>query len=111
MLAFDGLDTVADVRLDGHTILHSDNMFLPHRADVTELMKRDSVYTLDICFEPALAHGKEVKAQHPDHKYICFNGDSARLAVRKAQYSFGWDVCKSRRLCRVFANSDSGVRS
>lgn len=72
VLAFDGLDTFAEVRLDDGIILRSENMFISHRVDVTEILKS--------------------KDQHdPNHKWTCWNGESARLAVRKAQYHWGWD--------------------
>ncbi|KIV79563.1 hypothetical protein PV11_07115 [Exophiala sideris] len=91
VLAFDGLDTFANVRLNGKTILESDNMFLPHRIDITEASKSTSNHALEIQFDSAFLKAREIKDQHPDHKYVCFNGDSARLAVRKAQYHWGWD--------------------
>lgn len=91
VLAFDGLDTFAQVRLNGTTILESDNMFLPHRVDITHALKSADNHVLEIQFEPALLKARELEKQHPKHKWICFNGDSARLAVRKAQYHWGWD--------------------
>ena len=91
VLAFDGLDTFAHVKLDGKTILQSDNMFLPHRIDVTEAVQSKADHDLEIEFDSAFLKAREIKDQHPDHKFICFNGDSARLAVRKAQYHWGWD--------------------
>jgi beta-mannosidase len=91
VLAFDGLDTFATVKLGGSTILKSDNMFLPHRIEVTDLIRNAEKHSLEIEFEPALLKARELKKQHPEHKWICFNGDSARLAVRKAQYHWGWD--------------------
>ena len=91
MLAFDGLDTFANVRLDGQTILKSENMFLPQRVDVTRVLDDEAEYTLDIEFDSALLRAREIKKQHPEHKFVAFNGESARLAVRKAQYHWGWD--------------------
>lgn len=91
VLAFDGLDTFAVVRLDGRTILRSDNMFLPHRVDVSEQLQGGSEHHLEIVFDSALLKAREIKKKHPDHKWTGFNGDMARLAVRKAQYHWGWD--------------------
>lgn len=86
VLAFDGLDTYATVKLNGETILESDNMFVPHRVDVTRRLKAGVDNTLSIDFKPALAEAKKVKDAHPEHKWVGFNADMARLAVRKAQY-------------------------
>jgi beta-mannosidase len=91
VLAFEGLDTFADVRLNGETILHSNNMFLHQRVDITNLVKDEKQYVLDIYFDSALLRAREIEKQHPEHKFVCFNGESARLAVRKAQYHWGWD--------------------
>lgn len=91
VLAFDGLDTFAHVRLDGQTILQSDNMFLPHRVDVTHTVGTKEDHELEIEFDPAFLRAREIQRKHPEHKFICFNGDPARLAVRKAQYHWGWD--------------------
>ncbi|EXJ83022.1 hypothetical protein A1O3_06839 [Capronia epimyces CBS 606.96] len=91
VLAFDGLDTFAHVRLDGLTILKSDNMFLPYRVDVTGAIKSGTDHDLEIEFDSAFLKAREIKNQYPEHKFVCFNGDPARLAVRKAQYHWGWD--------------------
>ena len=66
-------------------------MFLTHRVDVTQAIREAENSQLEIEFEPAFLRAREIKKQHPEHKFICFNGDAARLAVRKAQYHWGWD--------------------
>ena len=91
VLAFDGLDTFATVKLAGKTILESDNMFLPHRVDITDLLGNESHLEFEVVFESAFLKAREIKEQHPEHKFVCFNGDPGRLAVRKAQYHWGWD--------------------
>jgi beta-mannosidase len=91
VLVFEGLDTFAHVRLNGKTILESDNMFLPHRVNITHAIRSGQSHELEVEFDSAFLKAREIKDQHPDHKFICFNGDPARLAVRKAQYHWGWD--------------------
>ncbi|ETN46207.1 uncharacterized protein HMPREF1541_00391 [Cyphellophora europaea CBS 101466] len=91
VLAFDGLDTFAHVKLNGLTILKADNMFFPYRVDITKALARADKHTLEIEFESAILKGQEIKKQHPEHKWVGFNGDMGRLAVRKAQYHWGWD--------------------
>ena len=89
-LAFDGLDTFATVRLNGKTILTSDNMFLPHHIPINSHVKvgpnAETHNILEIEFDSALLRAREIKDAHPEHKWEGFNGDMARLAVRKAQY-------------------------
>lgn len=90
VLAFDGLDTFATVVLNGEKVLVSDNMFTPERVDVTETVK-EGQNELVITFESAYLRGWKEVEKHPEHKWGCWNGDNSRLAVRKAQYEFGWD--------------------
>ena len=85
ILAFDGLDTFATVLLNGKTILETDNMFTPERADVTSVVKEGD-NELVITFDSAYLRGWKLVEKFPDHKWGCWNGDSSRLAVRKAQY-------------------------
>jgi beta-mannosidase len=91
-LVFDGLDTFATVTLNGSVILQSENMFIPHRIDVTSsLLLLDSENVLEILFESAFLRGKQIRNKYPNFSWGCWNGDSSRLAVRKAQYHYGWD--------------------
>ncbi|OLN85397.1 Beta-mannosidase B 2 [Colletotrichum chlorophyti] len=91
VLAFDGLDTFATVVLNGKTILETDNMFTPERVDVTSVLKTDGDNELEITFDSAYLRGWKLVEKYPDHKWGCWNGDNSRLAVRKAQYHWGWD--------------------
>ena len=87
-LVFEGLDSYCSVWLNGERLLDTDNMFLPHRLPVRERL-RPGRNELRLCFEPALARAREAEAAHG--KRALWNGDSARLYARKAQYHFGWD--------------------
>ncbi|KAF1927066.1 glycoside hydrolase family 2 protein [Didymella exigua CBS 183.55] len=91
ILAFDGLDTFATARLNGKVILESDNMFVPHRVDVTNDLKPQAENTLEIDFKSARLEAIKIREAHPEHTWVGFNGDMSRLAVRKAQYHWGWD--------------------
>ncbi|KAI9714592.1 MAG: hypothetical protein M1812_006397 [Candelaria pacifica] len=91
VLAFEGLDTYASVELNGRDILKTDNMFIPERVDVTKLLKDGEDNQLTITFQSAFLSGKKVVERYPDHLWGCWNGDPSRLAVRKAQYHYGWD--------------------
>ncbi|GAO13727.1 uncharacterized protein UV8b_01631 [Ustilaginoidea virens] len=91
VLAFDGLDTFATVVLNGKTILETDNMFVSERADVTNVLSSGEDNELVVTFDAAYLRGWKVVEQHPEHKWVCSNGDSSRLGVRKSQYHWGWD--------------------
>ncbi|RAL67969.1 hypothetical protein DID88_008693 [Monilinia fructigena] len=91
VLAFGGLDTYATVLLNGKEILKTDNMFIPERVDVTTYLKYEEENELEITFESAYLKGCAIVEKYPDHRWGCWNGDNSRLAVRKAQYHWGWD--------------------
>jgi beta-mannosidase len=88
VLAFDGLDTFATVRLNGEVVLQSDNMFVPHRIEVGGRLKTEDEgeNVLEVEFKSARLEAIKIKEAHPEHTWVGFNGDMARLAVRKAQY-------------------------
>ena len=90
ILAFDGLDTHAIVRLNGVIILRTENMFIPERVDVGNLLSSDdnNLNLLEITFDSTYLIGKKLVEKSPDHYWGCWNGDPSRLAVRKAQYHY-----------------------
>lgn len=88
VLVFHGLDTHATVRLNGHEILETENMFVPERVDVTKMLKFKSGNTLEITFDSTFLIGKKIVEKYPDHHWGYWNGDASRLAVRKAQYHY-----------------------
>jgi beta-mannosidase len=85
-LRFEGLDTFVTITLNGKHLLRSENMFVPARVDVTELLQ--PLNELVLSFESAWRRGKSFQEQHPEHRWLCWNGDPSRLAVRKAQYHY-----------------------
>jgi len=91
ILAFDGLDTFATVKLNGSVILESSNMFLSHRVDITDKFSSAGQNDLEIEFASALLRGRELVEEHPEYRFIAHNGEPGRLGVRKAQYHWGWD--------------------
>ncbi|KAJ3123964.1 hypothetical protein HK100_011427 [Physocladia obscura] len=88
VLAFDGLDTVAEVFLNGVSVAKSNNMFVPLRIPVSkEQLKDENV--VEVIFESATAVAKALEETHGAGRL--WNGDSSRLHLRKTQYHWGWD--------------------
>lgn len=90
VLAFDGLDTIVKVRLNGEDLLDSDNMFIPHRLEVGKLLRtRPSEYNeLEMTFFSAARIARErMQASGKLWKNI---RTQSRMYVRKAQYHWGW---------------------
>lgn len=94
-LLFEGLDTFAAVRLNDTVILESDNMFIPYRVDVTDVViwseTESSPNILEIQFESPIRRGRAVVNSHPEHRYIAHQTEVGRLGARKAAYHWGWD--------------------
>lgn len=97
-LVFDGLDTFAEVRLNGKPLLHADNMFRRWRVNAKPLLKRGE-NVLEVTFHSPIKKLKPWLAQQPyalPGGYDSAFGDEpdGRLVttyVRKAPYHFGWD--------------------
>src|SRR5215469_4804314 len=96
-LVFEGLDTFADVSLNGQSLLHADNMFRSWHVNVTGKLRPHN--TLQIVFHSPVNTVAAVAAKLP---YIIPGtgyeplDPSKRVYptsqyVRKAAYSFGWD--------------------
>ncbi len=85
-LVFDGLDTYADVYLNGKLVLQADNMFRGWTVNVKALIKR-SWNELLIRFSSAQNKVDSIaKSRLP---FVL--PDNNRVYVRKAQFQFGWD--------------------
>lgn len=85
-LSFEGLDTYADVYLNGKLILQSSNMFRDWNAEVKKLLKQKN-NLLELQFFSA-----QKKADSLARAYLpIVLPDNNRVYVRKAQYHFGWD--------------------
>lgn len=89
VLVFEGLDTVVDAYLNDELILHSENMHVQHRVDVTELLraaKRKSVLELRFSNAPAFARSEKARIGYKGNETDVHFGGPERLFLRKAQY-------------------------
>ncbi len=87
-LVFEGLDTYCAAWLNGAPLLASTNMFVPQRVGARALLRLGR-NELVLRFDPPLQRAREQEALLG--KRHLWNGDSARMYARKAQYHFGWD--------------------
>ena len=86
-LVAEGLDTVADIFLNGQPVAHTENMYITHRLAVKKYL-RVGKNELRIRFHSPTLHAKALEKKHGQ---LCHTHESHRLYLRKAQYSFGWD--------------------
>ena len=92
IIFFEGLDTQADVFLNGSRILRSENMFIGHKVSVKNVLKEgeNSLYIrfyspVQSLMPARLTAGYDYPAgnDHREEKLSIYN--------RKAPYHFGWD--------------------
>ena len=89
-LVFEGLDTLAEIRLNGETAARTDNMHRTWRIPAKGLLKPGE-NTLRITFFPAMDYVEKAAEENPE---VTDRGGSDLLwtgALRKAHYMFGWD--------------------
>ena len=87
-LVFDGLDTLADVRLNGEPFGDADNMFRTWEFDVTGRLRPGS-NELSVVFRSAVRRGAELDSR----RHLTAPNDQLPGApyLRKAPCHFGWD--------------------
>ncbi len=86
-IKFDGLDTIADVFLNGVKVGSTQNMFCSYEFDITGIIKKKN-NKLMVQFVSPYKYARAIEAEHGKLP-VALN--SERVYIRKAQYSFGWD--------------------
>lgn len=91
-LVIEGLDTVAEVRLNGSLVLSAANAFRRWRADVTGHLRKGQ-NEIEILFRSPVRAAAEKQAQMPFYiPYQAVNGPIPFAnMLRKPQCDFGWD--------------------
>ncbi len=99
-LVFKGLDTYADVTLNGTAMLHTDNMFREWRAEAKPLLKAGANRLL-VHFRSPLNEVADLPKQYGyslfainDEQAMGYVGDKGPVLspyTRKAPYHYGWD--------------------
>jgi len=84
-LEFAGLDTYADVNLNGIHLLYADNMFRPWDVNIKPYLRRGT-NTLEVRFQPP---GPAEEGKREALGYDLPGGD--RVFTRKAAFHYGWD--------------------
>jgi len=93
VLRFEGLDTYADVSLNGQTILQADNMFRSWETDITKLLRKGETNEIRILFHSPIRYLKSIFDTVDYHLPAVNDQAKEKLSVyaRKAPYQFGWD--------------------
>lgn len=86
-LQFDGIDTKANILLNGQRVGYADNMLIGHSFFVGGALKKRNELIVHI--EPIMIAARSVEIT-PLNRTQYYN--QASLAYRKAAYMFGWDI-------------------
>ena len=107
-LVFEGLNTLADVSLNGKLLLHADNMFLEWRLDIKSYLKpgKNDLSIVFHSIKPELARRDKA---HPEEKVGADTSAVAKMFdtgnksyVRKAAYEGGWDFGTNMVTCGIW---------
>ena len=87
----DGLDTVAEVRVNGTLVLEAANSFRPHSVDVSEAVKEGG-NEIEILFKSNPKEGQRIASEQPyPVPHTKNNPVAGGNMLRKVQCDFGWD--------------------
>jgi beta-mannosidase len=92
-MIFEGLDTLAEVYLNGRLLFRADNMFRRWSVDCSGIIQRGA-NTLRVLFLPTAgdpAKGRRLELPGGD-----------RVHIRKAAYQFGWDWAPRMLSCGIW---------
>lgn len=87
ILRFEGLDTLADISLNGIPIASTDNMHRSYEFDVKPFLSKGE-NVLRIIFRSPLRYIRDKQNENP---IWSTNGTKGFQYLRKAHYMFGWD--------------------
>ena len=99
-LVFEGLDTIANIWLNGKLVGKTNNMFIPFSFDVKSFLKPQK-NLLQVKFEPATQYAQRLASRYGLLSEANF-GNPYRVYIRKAQYQFGWDFCPALPGCGIW---------
>ncbi len=89
VLVFEGIDTYAEIFLNGVKLGEADNMFIAHEFDAADALKPGEKNTLHVRVRSAI---NEARRQDFPAMLIGGEGSDEYTRIRKPASSFGWDI-------------------
>ncbi|MBQ8309599.1 MAG: hypothetical protein IJX80_01135, partial [Clostridia bacterium] len=87
VLTFDGIDTFADIYLNGEQIGEVDNMFIEHTLAISP---RCGLNELTVHIKPACIEARKYVFEAGIRSFLPYNAPA--VTIRKAAHMFGWDI-------------------
>ncbi|MDH3651963.1 MAG: hypothetical protein OEQ53_19915 [Saprospiraceae bacterium] len=87
-LCFDGIDCIADIWLNEKKIGNTENMFVGHQFDVTEMLEETNHLCVNI--KSPILEGRKFQREFWGVRYDALGGESVH--IRKAAHAYGWDI-------------------
>ncbi|MCB0402846.1 MAG: glycoside hydrolase family 2 protein [Flavobacteriales bacterium] len=102
-LVFEGLDTYAEIVLNGQELLSTDNMFRSWRKDIKPHLKTGE-NLLEVRFTSPISYNREAYTSYPFRLPSGSETKEPRVGsfTRKAAYHFGWDWAPRFVTCGIW---------
>ena len=86
-LCFDGIDTFADIYINGKIVLHANNMLIGHSTSIEGLQEENEIL---VHIYPTM-----LEARKDEYSMVSWQNTiygAGALRIRKPAYMFGWDI-------------------
>lgn len=103
LLHCDGLDTFATIKINGHPLGKTDNMFRSWEFDVKPYLITGE-NSIEILFTSPLPYIKKRNSERPLYEWAQPNEPKGRAWVRKEPCNFGWDWGPVLVTCGIWRN-------
>lgn len=87
-LCFEGIDCIADIWLNNQKIGQTENMFVEHDFEVSDVLKNEN--ELFVCISSPILEGRKYQREFWGVRYDALGGESVN--IRKAAHAYGWDI-------------------
>ncbi|MBQ9922531.1 MAG: hypothetical protein IJO52_10105 [Clostridia bacterium] len=87
-LLFEGIDTAADIYIDGEHFAFTENMLIAHEFSLGNIAYGKHEVVVHIT--PASVYVRDIPYEAQNYSLSKYNADS--ILIRKAPYMYGWDI-------------------
>ena len=88
-LVFEGIDTIADIFVNGIPVGHAENMVIPHAFDLDPSLLRDE-NELSVKIKSTVNYARTLPQPKPYNRASSYSCEGLRL--RRPVHTYGWDI-------------------